>query len=526
MKALFIVFFVFLLFAIPVFGQEMELYQNGYYSFSFNMPTGWVFEEDVIHPDGTIIQVLLYPEEFNRFLDFDTPLITVVFENIPKSEVTSLNSQSLKDYALDQIRIEIPNGRIYNSKVETKSWGWEITTWTDYTRDFGTGTPQSVRQKDMWFVFKDRESYNVSFTGVGNYGTYIPVFIDIIETLEIKFIKVSEPTSSKISEPESSTLSTDDIIFNTYTNSDYGFSIKYPQNMEIYDEVFEWPAEAGYDDGGASIVFFSENRFDWYTNISVSLSKNNNDAQIYEGQDYLNTLKMSEEEYCEFRTEYRKCNFSMIDSKIFTINGRKAYQVMFEYDLVDDRGSGMHNIVVSTDIVDGNNVWTISSSSNPTKYPELATIIEETINSFSIEGDDTQQLSIASAEETSQEGGGCLIATATFGSELAPQVQQLREIRDNSLLQTESGSAFMKSFNQFYYSFSPVMADLERENPVFKEAVKLTITPLLASLSLLNYVDLDSEESVLGYGVGIIMMNVGMYFVAPVIIIHRIRKYV
>jgi len=120
--------------------------------------------------------------------------------------------------------------------------------------------------------------------------------------------------------------------------------------------------------------------------------------------------------------------------------------------------------------------------------------------------------------------GGCLIATATFGSELAPQVQMLREIRDNSLLQTQSGQSFMQGFNQFYYSFSPTIADYERQNPVFKEVVKLTITPLLASLSLLNYVDLDSEESVLGYGIGIILMNVGMYFVAPVLVIHRIKK--
>jgi len=122
-------------------------------------------------------------------------------------------------------------------------------------------------------------------------------------------------------------------------------------------------------------------------------------------------------------------------------------------------------------------------------------------------------------------GGGCLIATATFGSELAPQVQMLREIRDNSLLQTQSGQSFMESFNSFYYTFSPTIADYERQNPVFNEAVKLTITPLLASLSLLNYVDLDSEESVLGYGIGIILMNVGMYFVAPAIIISQIRKY-
>ncbi len=132
---------------------------------------------------------------------------------------------------------------------------------------------------------------------------------------------------------------------------------------------------------------------------------------------------------------------------------------------------------------------------------------------------------VTEMQQKSSNGGGCLIATATYGSELAPQVQMLREIRDNSLLQTQSGQSFMSGFNQFYYSFSPTIADYERQNPVFKEAVKVTITPLLASLSLLNYVDLNSEESVLGYGIGIILMNVGMYFVAPAIVISRIRKY-
>jgi len=127
-------------------------------------------------------------------------------------------------------------------------------------------------------------------------------------------------------------------------------------------------------------------------------------------------------------------------------------------------------------------------------------------------------------QQKSSNGGGCLIATATYGSELAPQVQQLRELRDNTLLQTKSGSAFMSGFNQFYYSFSPSIADYERENPVFKEAVKLTITPLLASLSILNYVNMDSEAEVLGFGLSVIALNIGMYFVAPVIVIMRFRK--
>ena len=74
-------------------------------------------------------------------------------------------------------------------------------------------------------------------------------------------------------------------------------------------------------------------------------------------------------------------------------------------------------------------------------------------------------------QEPHESDGGCLIATATFGSEMAPQVQFLRELRDNTVLQTESGTSFMTGFNQFYYSFSPYIADYERENPAFKEAV-------------------------------------------------------
>jgi len=121
-------------------------------------------------------------------------------------------------------------------------------------------------------------------------------------------------------------------------------------------------------------------------------------------------------------------------------------------------------------------------------------------------------------------GGGCLIATAAFGSEMAPQVQFLREIRDGTVMSTQSGTAFMTGFNQFYYSFSPYVADYERENPVFKEAVKVTLTPLLTSLTLLNYVDVDSEQEMLGYGIGIILLNIGMYFVAPAAVIIAIKN--
>jgi len=122
-------------------------------------------------------------------------------------------------------------------------------------------------------------------------------------------------------------------------------------------------------------------------------------------------------------------------------------------------------------------------------------------------------------------GGGCLIATATFGSELSPQVQQLRELRDNTILNTKSGMAFMTAFNQFYYSFSPTVADFEREQPVFKEAVKIALTPMLTSLSILNHVNIDSEQEMLGYGISIVLLNIGMYIGIPVFGILKIHQF-
>ena len=124
----------------------------------------------------------------------------------------------------------------------------------------------------------------------------------------------------------------------------------------------------------------------------------------------------------------------------------------------------------------------------------------------------------------SKNGGGCLIATATYGSELAPQVQQLRELRDNSLLQTESGTSFINTFNEIYYSFSPIIADYERENPLFKQMVKVVITPMISSLSILNYIDMDSEAEVMGYGISLIVLNLAMYVGVPAVLIVGIRR--
>ena len=149
------------------------------------------------------------------------------------------------------------------------------------------------------------------------------------------------------------------------------------------------------------------------------------------------------------------------------------------------------------------------------------TKFNKSLDSFKILSQDNTIMEISTETLDEEKGGGCLIATATYGSELAPQVQLLREIRDNSLLNTESGTVFMKTFNEFYYSFSPTIADYERENPVFKEAVKLAITPMISTLSLME--NANSESEVLGIGISLIALNLGMYVGIPAVVIIGIR---
>ena len=143
-------------------------------------------------------------------------------------------------------------------------------------------------------------------------------------------------------------------------------------------------------------------------------------------------------------------------------------------------------------------------------------IPKETVSFDIAVGEAQAQLDEPTMPINGDEGGGCLIATATYGSELAPQVQQLREIRDNAVLKTNSGAAFMTAFNQFYYSFSPTVADFERENPAFKEFMKLTLQPLLTSLSIMNNVEINSEQEMLGYGISMILLNLAIYIGIPV----------
>jgi len=81
----------------------------------------------------------------------------------------------------------------------------------------------------------------------------------------------------------------------------------------------------------------------------------------------------------------------------------------------------------------------------------------------------------------------CIIATASYGSELDPHVQFLRSFRENVVLNTFAGSQFMKVFNAWYYSFSPEVAASIAENPSLREVTKALLYPLIGILHVATW---------------------------------------
>jgi len=113
--------------------------------------------------------------------------------------------------------------------------------------------------------------------------------------------------------------------------------------------------------------------------------------------------------------------------------------------------------------------------------------------------------------------GGCLIATATYGSELSDEVQFLRNFRDNSILTTRSGSSFMTAFNAWYYSFSPTIAQVIREHSTLRTTVKFVLYPLIGILrigaTLFDFLPSNPEVNALASGL-VVSSLIGAIYVA------------
>lgn len=121
---------------------------------------------------------------------------------------------------------------------------------------------------------------------------------------------------------------------------------------------------------------------------------------------------------------------------------------------------------------------------------------------------------------------GCLIATATFGSELSPEVQFLRNFRDNEILHTFAGSSFMSAFNAWYYSFSPAVANYENNHPAVEPFMRIVLVPLISILkvgaSAFNLIPWSPEVAAFLSGITVSVILGGVYLAVPMVLVNRL----
>jgi len=327
----------------------------------------------------------------------------------------------------------------------------------------------------------------------------IPIKWSETEILKAEVVKRSEVSNLlELGDPERITQSVakPPPISGKYSNDKFGFSTTFPTGWSIQE-----PEKTQPDAPDVSAVGPLSNGF----NPSIYVSVEESEGRTLEER--IDEIKNS------LQIVMDSGQLEIVSEEFTKIQGKDAHLMTSISNFPTSTGIVIvkfKEVVIETP----GKFFQITYVNSEENFDKDLQLFEETVNSFKILSEDFNPTN----------GGGCLIATSTFGSELAPQVQQLRETRDNVLLKTESGKAFLTSFNQFYYSFSPTIADWERQNSIFKQAVGLIITPLLTTLSILNYVDIDSEAEMIGYGVGVILLNIGIYFAGPVIIIHKLKR--
>jgi hypothetical protein len=154
--------------------------------------------------------------------------------------------------------------------------------------------------------------------------------------------------------------------------------------------------------------------------------------------------------------------------------------------------------------------------------------------SASWDGDSTHEGASSSSKSfTVKKKSGCLIATATYGSELSPQVSFLRDFRDNKVLSTFAGSNFMTIFNKFYYSFSPSIASVIADNSVLRGIMNVVLYPLIGILqvssTVFSLLSINSEIAIVLSGL-VASSLIGLVYLTPLLTlilqIKRTQKHI
>ncbi len=218
-------------------------------------------------------------------------------------------------------------------------------------------------------------------------------------------------------EPERTSDIAPPITSGDYSNEELGFSATFPDGWLVQEPKKTNPAAPDVAAVGPKIGDFNPT-------ISVTIL----DREGKSLDDRINEVKESLQEAIDLD------QLEILSEENLVIDGRDAHSITSKGAFVTPGGI-IKIIFKETVIPSSDKFYAITYANGENNFDENLSQYDESLNSFTLLGEESLP-----PEGNGQENGGCLIATATFGSELTPQVQMLRELRDNTVLNTASGT--------------------------------------------------------------------------------------
>jgi hypothetical protein len=171
-------------------------------------------------------------------------------------------------------------------------------------------------------------------------------------------------------------------LLKSYESEKIGFSIDYPA---------DWKQDNNQNpEQGNLLVSFADNLQNQYGLLNVELITKS-EANTLNDADYLEHITELSKKYCEEMTlkiEKLKCsNFSLLDSKVIQVDGKKAYQIKYSNILTDSTGDFTQFLNISTVIPVDDNIWVINAVYASIVQSDFADEIDSSINSFKIKSE-------------------------------------------------------------------------------------------------------------------------------------------
>lgn len=179
-----------------------------------------------------------------------------------------------------------------------------------------------------------------------------------------------------------------------YQNIDYGFSIEYPNEWAVYDEIIQ-------QNNWARIVTLASDS-KWNASIGIDFFTDDSGFQGLQSQEYLDKLIDDVGERCasvSFDQYGFICtNYSVLDSKSAIVDGKTTYQLSYTFTRQWDDGGIVNLISWLTKIPVGNDSWVIYSETLQKNSQQYENVMKESIESVRVGIDspilDTSQLLI------------------------------------------------------------------------------------------------------------------------------------